>query len=323
MLLSRVAEHVYWSGRYVERAESTARVVMVHSDTRMDLPVHLGVGWEPLLLITGSVQECLSLAGGSAEEHVIPFLVTDERYLGSVVASLRQARENVRTVRPIVPREAWEVLNRLYLEARSDPDAPVSRRHRHTYLGRIVEGCQHLAGLLAGTMSHDEAYAFLRLGLAIERADMTTRVLDVRADTLRPRIREEMRPYDAVQWMSSLQSLAAYQMYRRTVNVRVQGESALRFLLQDTAFPRSIAHCLAEATTCLQRLPRPEATLQSLAEAERMIHAARVRTLAWDGLHEFVDDLQLLLGTVHDALAATYFGGDVTAEVRGPAAASA
>jgi uncharacterized alpha-E superfamily protein len=200
------------------------------------------------------------------------------------------------------------VLNRLYLEARSDPSAPVSRRNRHAYLGRVIEGCQHLAGLLAGTMSHDDAYAFLRVGRAIERADMTTRVLDVRADSLRPHTREEMRPYDAVQWMGALQSLSAYQMYRRTVNVRVQGESALRFLLQDSAFPRSIAHCLGEAKECLDQLHQPKAALDVIHEAERMIQAARVRTLAWDGLHEFVDELQILLGAAHDAVAASYFG---------------
>jgi len=169
---------------------------------------------------------------------------------------------------------------------------------------------QRLTGLLAGSMNHDDTYQFLRIGRHIERADMTTRVLDVRAATLLDGRLDTQHAFADIQWMQVLRSLSAHQMYRRTVQTRVLGPDALRFLLQDPQFPRSVLHCLTEIGGCLHTLPRHDAAQAQCAEAQRLLSDARPKTLAWDGLHEFVDDVQVGLAGINDALTQTYFRAD-------------
>lgn len=307
MLLSRLAETAYWTARYVERAENTARIVMVNANLMLDLPRGMPLGWEPLLTIMGSDQEFYRHHKEAIERNVVKFLVADERNPSSILSSLNHARENLRTSRSIVPREAWETLNDLFLYAQENLSAGMSRRGRYEYLVQVIQHCQQLTGLLSGTMSHDYLYKFLKMGRNIERADMTSRVLDVRAGSLLPKQVEELKPFDDIQWKSILDSLAAYLMYRRHVHVRVKGRAVLGFLLQDREFPRSVQHCLGEVESCLREIPRHESCLRSLGRAQRAVMQAKIRGLAWEGLHEFMDTLQILLGDLHEQIACTYF----------------
>ena len=186
MLLSRVAESVYWTGRYLERAEATARLVQVHTELFLDLPKAAGVGWSPLLAVTGSGDAFRTqLLRGRPRSEVVGFLAVDADNPGSVVASLAQARANLRVTRAVVPREAWEVLNELHLWAVGHLDEAVDRRTRVCVDGpRRAAAASCSRGSLDGTMSHDESYSFLEIGRFLERADMTTRVLDVQAEIL-------------------------------------------------------------------------------------------------------------------------------------------
>jgi uncharacterized alpha-E superfamily protein len=318
MLLSRAAEAVYWTGRYLERAESTARIIKVHTELYLDLPRSAGLGWDPLLAITGSAEEHEALYPRadkvSSEEDIVSFLTADSRNPSSIVASLAAARENMRTTRPIFPRELWEALNNLFLLTSENSEEAVPRRTRLRWLDGVLADCQRLTGVMAGTMSHDDAYSFLRIGRHIERADMTTRVLDVRAGEMAAG-GEDLRPFTDLTWMSVLKSLSAYQMYRRKVQSRVTGPDALRFLLQDPQFPRSVEYCLVGISRLLLELPRHEAAMATCAAAETLVADAKVKALAWDGLHEYVDDLQLELDTLHGHLAETYFTVDAPAQV--------
>jgi uncharacterized alpha-E superfamily protein len=141
----------------------------------------------------------------------------------------------------------------------------------------------------------------------MERTDMTTRVIDVRATNLLPNQTDELKPFEDIQWKSVLDSLTAYQMYRRHVHVRVRGRQALRFLLQETEFPRSVQYCLTEIEQCLHRLPGNEASLRVLGRAQRMVREVAVDRIVREGLDDFIDELQLVHGELHEHLTATYF----------------
>ncbi|MCP5156946.1 MAG: alpha-E domain-containing protein [Ectothiorhodospiraceae bacterium] len=316
-MLSRVAETLYWLGRYAERAEDTARLVNVNAHLLLDLPRGLAPGWRPLVAITGSEDVFQARYPDYEERHVVRFLIGDRDYPSSVLASLRMVRENARTIRDIVPREVWELVNALYLDAQEHVSTGLSKRGRHAYLSRIIRGAQTLAGMLDGTMSHDVGYEFLRIGRNLERADMTTRIIDVRSADLLAQADTELRPFENIQWMSVLKSLTAYQMYRRTMQVRVRRSDALRFLLQDQAFPRAFYHCVVAAETGIAGLPRPERAARVTAHLKRQAQQADVRGLADDAtaLHAFVDQLQVGLGRLHEAIAGTWFpGADEAAE---------
>jgi uncharacterized alpha-E superfamily protein len=156
-------------------------------------------------------------------------------------------------------------------------------------------------------MSHDLTYEFLRMGRNMERADMTSRVIDVRATNLLPLQTDELKPFDDIQWKSVLDSLMAYQMYRRHVHVRVQGRQALRFLLQEADFPRSVHYCLSEVEQCLRRLPGNEAALRVLGRAQRLVQEVAIGEILKDGLNDFIDELQQVHAELHEQLSLTYF----------------
>ena len=328
-MLSRVAQNLYWMTRYVERAEDTARLINVNTTLLLDLPRHTTFGWLPLIFIVGAEKlffekDPRRLAD---ETNVVKFLISDSDHPGSIISSLAAARENLRTTRDTVPQEAWEQINSLYIYAR---DHVPSRRGRYEFLRRVIQGAQQIGGLLAGTMSRTAAYDFVRLGHYLERADMITRILDVRSANLLPRasqlqnqghgqiqtqapiqstapVNGEQDPFESIQWMSVLKSLSAYQVYRQQVRARVSRPDVLKFLLQDRYFPRSVAFCLRQLETCLRKLPRNAAPLAALAGIEHKLNAATVPELAREGLHDFIDEVQIGFGELHDQIATTYF----------------
>ncbi len=322
-MLSRVAQNIYWMTRHVERAEDTARLINVNTNLLLDLPRHTTFGWLPLIFIVGAEKLFFEKEPNrlADEANVVRFLISDSEHPGSIISSLAAARENLRTTRDTVPQDAWEQINGLYIYAR---DHVPSRRGRYEFLRRVIQGAQQIGGLLAGTMSRTAAYDFVRLGHYLERADMITRILDVRSANLLPRAgqsqsqsqsqsqllapeQEEQDPFESIQWMSVLKSLSAYQMYRQQVRVRVSGPDVLKFLLQDEYFPRAVAFCLRQLEICLRKLPRNEAALVALAALRHKLNAAAVPELAREGLHQFIDEVQIGFGELHDQIAATYF----------------
>lgn len=307
MLLSRFAESLYWAGRYLERAEATSRMVRVHTELFLDLPSSSGVGWSPLLAVTGASEEFLDRHTGSGEEDVVAFLATDPRNRGSILASIGQARVGLRLCRVVLPRASWEMVNDLHGWAVSSSGSAIDRRTRMDWMDTVVAECQLLAGALAGTMCDDEAYAFLQIGRFLERADMTVRVLDVQAGILMAQ-HDDLGPYADVTWMSVLRSLSAHQMFRRSTGGGVSGPAALRFLLQDPRFPRSVEFCLNTTSRALVRLPRATSPLAGCAAMRsRLADVDITDEMAPGGLHDLADDLEAGIGELHDALAHTYF----------------
>lgn len=307
-MLSRVAERMYWLGRYLERAENTARLVGVNANLLLDLPRAVRLVWRALIDITGAEAAFEQHYQNADERNVCKFLLADAFNPVSVMSSLAMARENGRTTREVIPTEIWEQVNDLYLYARDNAAKGTTRGGRHEFLNQVVSACQRIAGGLAGTMTHGPAYNFIRLGRNLERADMTTRIVDVGCANLLPNddvVRDTA--FENILWMSVLRSLSAYQMYRQHVHDRVNGEDVVAYLLQDLKFPRAVGHCLHEVSVCLQELPRNEAPLRSVTRLQRRVADADIAALLDGGLHQFIDEMQQELGDTHGHIAATWF----------------
>jgi uncharacterized alpha-E superfamily protein len=310
-MLARTVENVYWLSRYLERAENTARIIGVNTNLLLDLPGGIAPGWLPLVDISGNRAEYDKLHEGKAtrgeERDVVQFLIADKTNPGSICSSLHSARENARTLREILPTEAWELLNEFFAECTRDVAPAINKRTRFEFLKRIVVTLQTIAGMLDGTMNRNDAYIFSVLGRNLERADMTSRIVDVRSAQLLPAETPELRPFESVQWMSVLKSLSGYQMYRLRMRTRVRRTDVLQFLLRDDQFPRSCQFCLMQLERSLNELPRSEGVLEVLDGAARFIERAPLATLSQPGLHELIDKLQLHINNVHDMIAGIYF----------------
>ena len=310
MLLSSVAERVYWFARYVERVENTARMILVNNNLLMDMPRNYTLGWEPLVSITGKSREFHETYKDANERNVMKFLVTDASNESCMLCSLKNARENLRTSRAIFPRAVWETLNDTFDYAKTNKSVVLTRRKRYEFLSHIIDSCHLISGKLSASMSHDQIYEFVRMGRNIERADMTSRVIDVRADNLLVKQDEELKPFDDIQWKSVLDSLAGYEMYRRNVHVRVQGVEVLRYLLQDLYFPRSIRHCLRQVELCLRGLPLNEAPQYALVRAQRRVINANVRKIVDENrINSYINELQLIFIDINAELTNSYFAG--------------
>jgi uncharacterized alpha-E superfamily protein len=303
MMLARVAESLYWMARYLERAEDTARLINATTMLVMDMPKGSSFGWEDLLKVVGLDNDFHEHYEEASEAAVMSFLIQDERNPSSIFACVRHARENTRTFREVLPRESWEWVNELYLYTSTHLGHALDRRKRFEVLTEIIRRRQAVIGLLSGTMSRDEGFQFMRLGRNVERADMTTRVLDVSYAINLPY--RDNQYYDLI-WMSVLHALSAHQMYRRHVGVHARGHKVLAFLLNDIQFPRSTRHCLHEIQFALDELPGAE-PMRRLQGLLNLVDGADYRKLANNGLHEFCDDIQSRLADLHEVIGQTYF----------------
>ncbi|HTZ08775.1 MAG TPA: alpha-E domain-containing protein, partial [Acidimicrobiales bacterium] len=316
MLLSRMAETVYWAGRYLERAETTARVVQVHGETHFDLPLGADVGWEPLLELFGAAPESspppgrvAPEGGGSvrvSEDEVVTHVLTDLANPSSALSSLAMARANLRDARPIVPREAWEVLHNLWACLRADAPLVVDRDVRVGWLRRIVEECQRLAGVFEGSMRRDEAFAFLHAGQQVERADMTCRVLAARArEAVGTSVGDSYR--DAHR-MAILRSLCAYHPFRRAVTVQPDSASLLRFLVQDQRLPHSVNVALAGVADQAKTLPNSESVLTACSDASVGVAGASFPAADELAVRAQLQELLRLIDRIHEDIVRSYFG---------------
>ena len=308
-MLSRVADNLYWYGRYLRRAENTARLINVNANLMLDLPRKVAPGWAPLIAILGADESFRQLYDDSSESSVIRFLALDERNPASIRTSLQHAREILRVSRDVVPREVWERLNDLYLYVMERGDAGISRAQRSSFLNQIVNSSLLVHGVMIMSMSRDVGYQFLRIGTTIEQADMTTRILDVRSAPLLHDGSAGLTPFDNIQWMAVLGSLTAYQMYRRNVRARVTGTGVLRFLLQNRQFPRSVMFCLSSLAEALPHLPPNRKIERAIERTRSLVRDANIEALltAEAGLPQLMDEIQIGLGEVHGALAEAYF----------------
>ncbi len=306
-MLSRVAENIYWMSRYIERAESMARVVGANTKLQLDLPRGVTPDWKPLIDVIAANDAFEQTHSDYGERQVVRFLISDADSPGSVRSSLRFARENCRTVREVLPLEAWQYLTELQLFVDENLKAGLTKKGRHAFLNRIIRTCQMTTGLLSSVMTRDLGYQFLRLGRNLERADMTTRFIDMRLAVAQPDRLADSTQLSTVQWVTVLDSLSAYQMYRRKMHATVEREHVLWFLFKDDEFPRSFMHCVNAIEEGLGALENSRPCLLAARKAAKDIERTAVEKLTPEEISDMVDVLQHRLDDIHTTIARMYF----------------
>jgi len=302
-MLSRVAESIYWMSRYVERAENVARFIDVNLQLMLDAPAGSDQQWEPLVATTGDHEAFARRYGKATQENVIQFLTFDPENSNSIVSCLRAARENARTVREIISSTMWLQLNKFYLMV-NDASAIGAKREASPEFYSEVKLASHLStGITDATMTHGEAWHFARLGRKLERADKTSRILDVKYFILLRSVQDVGTPFDDLQWAAVLRSASAFEMYRKQ-HGRLSPIRVVEFLLFDREFPRAIHFCLLAARDSLHAISGtplgtyrhpPEKRIGQLCSE---LSYASVDEIVGAGLHEYLDDLQTKLNHV-------------------------
>lgn len=306
LLLSRTAESAYWAGRYLERAEGTARLIKTHADLIIDLPRAANVGWGPLLAVVGIDPTFAGHHPNATEEVVVGHLTADTSNHSSVRSSIAAVHRNLRVTRSVMPVEAAEVLTELHNHVQETADSAIDRRTRNTWLTSVLRGCQTLSGILAETMTHDDAYCFFTVGRRLERADLTARVLDVQAGVLTGQTGDALAPYSELCWTAALRSVSALQAFRRR-GVSSSAEDTIGFLLHDPKCPRTIESCLVESSRWLLEIPGHEEAMTACAAAASMVQSVDIDGLVDGGLHDFADELQAAIGELHARIESTWF----------------
>ncbi len=280
-MLSRVAESLYWIGRYVERAEDTARI------TDVNFHHTLGMGgspeadarqarhWEALIAIVGDEERFFAAYGEATEETVPTYLTFDMDNPNSIVSCVARAREQARTMRHQIASEMWEALNRFHLGLQrrrgrgATPVGPVGIENAHFFYRSVAEFSHLFQGITDSTMPREEGWYFLQAGKFLERAEKTARALDVKfhllvADTVTtvpvngPRFAAAAReiafedvPGDPHQWLAVLRSLSAYEAYHKLYRSAVRPRSVIEMLILSPVFPRSIRFAIGEVEAAL------------------------------------------------------------------------
>jgi uncharacterized alpha-E superfamily protein len=207
-----------------------------------------------------------------------------------------------------MPSEAWQAINEMHIEAEQRLGS-VARRENFEVLSDIVSRCHEITGIFEGGMSHGPAFQFVRLGRSLERADMSSRMIDVAAAVLMSG-HDGLRPYSNTVWRSVLRALSAYQMYRQYVRRRISPPDVVRFLLFDTAFPRAIGYCVAQLEAAAAALPRHGRTLDQVAALKSRLAEIDVEQLDHASLHRLVDDLQIEFAQLDRAIYVTWLDPD-------------
>jgi uncharacterized alpha-E superfamily protein len=311
-MLSRVANSIYWIGRHVERAESVARFVDVNLQLMLDLPPGLSSQWAPLVHITGDWERFETRYKEASQETVIEFLAFDWENPNSIVSCLRAARENARTIRENISSEMWEELNEFYLSVQ-DPAARRRARNTPSEFFHNVRRTSHLLlGATDSTLSRGEAWHFARMGRLLERADKSSRVLDVKYFLLLPDVSDVGTPIDDLHWSAVLRSVSGFEMYRKR-HGQVAAAKIAKFLLLDRDFPRSVHHCLINLTFSLHEITgTPLGRFRTAAErragqvATELDYTTMEEVFAL-GLHEYLDGLQVKLNSVGESIFETFF----------------
>ncbi|TGN10887.1 alpha-E domain-containing protein [Leptospira ilyithenensis] len=320
-MLSRVAESVFWMNRYIERAENYARFIDVNHQLSLDLNEDFPNQWMPLVYTTGDAEVFEKKYESPTPASVIQFMTFDDENPSSIYNCVQRARENARSIRENISTPMWEVLNEFYLFIKDYRkqylEHPESRGEGLSlglseFLSYVRKSCQTFYGTSDSTISHDEVWSFSLLGRFLERADKTTRILDMKYFILLPSIQDVGSTLDLLQWMSLLKSTSAHEMYNRKYK-KVHPIEIAEFLVLDPAFPRSIVFCLHEIEESLEKVSgNKEGLPRNLAQDAVTTYLNRLRSenvhSVFDkGLHEYLDDIQIELNRIGAKILERFF----------------
>lgn len=316
-MLSRVADAILWMSRYIERAEHAARVI----DVNINLLLDLGGGsarpssryWEPLIGVPAAHDLFYSLYR-EANEYTLPeFLTFNTDNPNSVLSAIARARENARGVRETISSEMWEQLNRTYWLVSGAKSRRLWEEGPHAFYQQIKEASQAFQGITDATMLRGEEWQFVQLGRYLERADNTSRLLDIKLHMLLPEGGEPAEPVEAVQWIAVLKSCSAYEAYRRFQAAPLDAWHVAEFLVFSDVFPRSIRFSVGRAAEALAHVGAGPAAMAA-RRAGRLIGQFRssldygtVDDLRAAGIHDYLDNVQIQLNRASEELHAAYF----------------
>jgi uncharacterized alpha-E superfamily protein len=295
-LLARYAESLFWMARYLERVENLARLVDVTQS--FDSAGQEAVSWYALVRINAD-EAGFAERGLAPDANVVKrFYLLDATNPTSVPASIEAARTNARTLRPLISTEMWMQLNVFHRELMAIHEDELTGDRLSRLCRRIKEGVQAHTGITEGTFFRDEGWHFYQLGRLIERADQTTRLIDIKYHLLLPSVVEERRVVELTQWSVVVRAAAGYHAFRRVAPVGFTPSDVVAFLLSDTSFPRSVALCVVQMEWHLTQLRSRYGlrgtvpALERVEEVRAALVGRSVERLISEGLHEFLDALQ-------------------------------
>lgn len=309
-MLSRVASSIYWMARYVERAENVARFLEVTLNFTLDQPECAVEQWEPLVQATGDVEYFNEHYRQFTSGNVRRFLTFDSSYHSSIRTAVTYARENARTVREVISSEAWEQLNTFYHFVRnaseSGNDAPDA-----SFYDEIVQLSFQFNGILDATMTRDTAWHFANMGRLLERADKTSRILDVKYFTLLTNVDDVNTTIDDLLWSAVLRSASGFEMFRKRYHT-LTVERIVDFLILETKFPRAVRYSVEQARHSLAEVagPVPASRNEALIRTDELVSTLDTTgadSVIAGGMHEFVDGIQHSLNGIGKAIHETYF----------------
>jgi uncharacterized alpha-E superfamily protein len=318
-MLSRVAASVYWMNRQIERAENVARAVETTLDLALENAPSAGRLWNALVCTFGDQADFWGRYGLADQPQVLKFLAFDQANPNSISSCLQAARENARTVRDMISSPMWEEINKAHLFVRAAAAGAAEHGHPREFLDEIKRASQLITGVTDATMSHGEAWHFARMGRLVERADKTSRVLDVEhydqpAAGSAAAGTTGAAAGDAVQWSAVLESASALEMYRKEYGV-VTRRHVAEFLIFDRAFPRAMHFCLIKAEESLLAVTGgvkggyTNVAEQRLGRLRSELDYGHIDEVLADGqgLHGFIDSFQDRLNGASDAIHETFF----------------
>jgi uncharacterized alpha-E superfamily protein len=313
-MISRVADHCFWFGRYVERAESTSRMLAATLSLALDAELPAAQVWRPIVVVSGEEDQFRTRIAGDDDEHpawgdgeiVQRFMVWDEAAV-SLASAVSGARWNARSIREVLSLEAWEAVNELHLWM-LDPAPTVYQQHREAFYQHVRRGTQLTLGLLRSTMLHDEPLDFIWLGVLLERVSQTARMLDVHHHAFTNLTRRH-EVVETALWLSLLRALSGSEAYLKRASGRVSSEGVANFLVSEPAFPRSIAYCVHSAYSRLCDIRPPDkhelpggASLEQLRILDAWVAARQREPLAGASVHDLlthvVDEVHEICGTL-------------------------
>ncbi len=310
-LLARYAEGLFWMARYIERVENLARLVDVTQS--FESPGRETESWSALVRINAdeaSFALRMTLPDAAGVKH---FYLLDQANPTSVPASIEAARMNARTLRPLISTEMWLQLNVFYRDVMALAPSDLDGDRLARVCRRLREGVQLLAGITEGTFFRDQGWHIWELGRLLERADQTTRLLDIKYHLLAPQGGEEaVRVAELTRWYGVLRAAAGYHAFRRVADAGFRPEDVVSFMLGDTAFPRSVALCVSQGEWHLTQLRtryglRGTAPMLERIELMRAAVQEPVARLMPDGLHGFLDQVQADLGMLAAEIGTAFF----------------
>jgi uncharacterized alpha-E superfamily protein len=316
-MISRVADHCLWFGRYVERAESTARLLATTHNLALDAELEPAACWRPVAVVAGeegAFRERWGDAVFEDGEKIEETLTWDDETGVSIKRSVGAARWNARTIREAVSLEAWEATNELHLWMSSDGARTEFTHHRFDFYRRVRSGTQLLLGLLRSTMLHDEPLDFIWLGVMLERVSQTARILDVHHHAFTTAsARHEVVATSL--WLSLLRSLSGFEPFMKRHQGKVTSDMVVRFLVGEERFPRSVAYCVRAAYERLSGIRPPAATdlpggqtLERLRILDELVRAHRGELREGEDVHELLTTVVDETHAIFDSLGRELLG---------------